>query len=194
MATRQSPPATPRHAAFQPPRTRPRAPSGKRLPLSKNILIAMGVGIVCLALAVMGVLYMQRGAHLELPGKFLKARTAALDEKSSFVAIDFRISNPSDYPAVVRSVTIYLEDAKGERTAGQTTSDPDAKRVFDGIPLLGPKYNPSLVLRDKIAPKASMDRMVSARFEMPDPQLASRKRFIVSIEEVDGKVFEIAEN
>ncbi len=161
--------------------------------MSKTFIIAFSVGIVCIAIAVAGILYMQRGAHLDLPGKILKARTAPLDENSSVAMIDFRISNPSDYPAVVRTVTVYAEEKNGNRLTGVTISDPDAKRVFDAIPLLGPKFNPSLILQDKIPGHAVWDRMIAARFDAPDATLQARNQFIVSIEEIDGKIFTLSE-
>lgn len=162
--------------------------------MRKNFLIALGIGVACIAIAVAGILYMQRGAHLELPGKFLKVRTAPLDEQSSVAVIDFRIGNPSDYPAVVRTVTVFAEQKDGSRLEGKTISDVDARRVFDGLPLLGQKYNASLVMRDRIPAHATWDRMIAARFEIPDEQLQKRNRLLISIEEIDGKVFEIAGN
>ena len=58
--------------------------------MTNRFLAAFGIGLVCIAVAVAGILYMQRGAHLELPAKILKVRTAPLDENSSVVVIDFR--------------------------------------------------------------------------------------------------------
>ena len=162
--------------------------------MSKNLLVAFGIGVGCLIVVVAGILFMQRGARLDLPGHFLKVRTAPLSDDASVVVIDFRISNTSDFPAVIRNVLIYDEDKSGARVAGRTVADPDAKRIFEGIPLLGEKYNKSLILEDKIPGKATWDRMISATFEIPDPKLAERKRFVVSVEEIDGKIFEIAEN
>jgi hypothetical protein len=86
-----------------------------------------------------------------------------------------------------------MEDAAGGQTEGQTVSEPDAKRVFAGIPLLGQKYNDSLIMNDKLPPKASWDRMIASRFEVPEAKLETRKRFLVRIEEVDGPVVEIPE-
>jgi hypothetical protein len=161
--------------------------------MSRNTVIAFVVGAVCVIVAVTGIVYMQRGAHLELPGGILKARTAALDENSSVAMLDFRLTNTSDYPAVVRTVLVYAEEKNGNRLEGQTISDPDAQRVFDGIKLLGTKYLQSLVTRDRLPARATWDRMIGARFEVPDGRLQSRKRFVISIEEIDGRFFEIAE-
>jgi hypothetical protein len=57
-----------------------------------------------------------------------------------------------------------------------------------GVPLLGDKYNQSLMVRERVPAHTTLDRMIAARFEMPDSQLQARKRFLVRIEEVDGVV------
>ena len=161
--------------------------------MTNRFLAAFGIGIVCIAVAVAGILYMQRGAHLALPAKVLKVRTAPLDENSSVVVIDFRAGNSSDYPFVVRTVDVLMEDSAGTQYHGATAAETDAKRLFEGLPILGQKFNDTLIIKEKIAPHATIDRMVASRFEAPESKLASRKRFIVRVEEIDGKVFEISE-
>src|SRR5262249_46449521 len=116
-----------------------------------------------------------------------------LDEKSSIAVLDFRLTNPSDVVFVVRTVTAVLEDKNGNRTEGQTISEMDAKRMFEQLPLLGQKYNETLLMRDKISSHASQDRMVSARFELPEERLTGRGRFLVKIEDVDGAISELSE-
>jgi hypothetical protein len=157
-------------------------------------MVACAIGIGCVIVLVGVVLFVQRGAHLDLPGHFLKVRTAPLSDDAAVAVVDFRVTNASDYPAVVRNVLVYAEDKNGARLAGRTIADSDAQRVFDGIPLLGQKFNASLVLQNKIPGRATWDRMIAASFEVPDAKLQERKRFVVSIEEIDGKIFEIAEN
>lgn len=161
--------------------------------MSKNLMMAFGIGIACIAIAVAAVFYMQRGAHIDVKGSVLKVRTAPLDDNSSFVTIDFRAANPADYPFMVRKVVVVLEDKSGRQTEGQTATAEESARVLQGIPLLGPKYNDVLVERDKIAPHSTLDRMVVAKMDVPDAQLQARKRFIVRLEEVDGAVSELAE-
>jgi hypothetical protein len=161
--------------------------------MSKNFLIAFGIGMVCVAIAVMWVFHIQRGAYIDLPGKVLKVRTAPLDEASAVAAIDFRVSNPADYPFVVRKVTVTMEDSAGAESEGQTVSEVDARQLFQVIPLLGQKFNDTLLMRDSIPPHSSWDRMVAARFEVPQSKLEARKRLVVRIEEVDGKVFDLSE-
>ncbi len=161
--------------------------------MSKNFAIAFGIGLVCIAIAVAGIFYLQRGAHVDVHGKFLKVRTAPLDDNNSFVVVDFRIVNPSDYGFKVRTVTVVLEEPSGNQIEGQTASDSAAKQALEGIPALGAKYNDSLIMNDMVPPKGTWDRMIASRFEMPEAKLQARKRFIVKIEEVDGKISEISE-
>ena len=136
---------------------------------------------------------MQRGAYVDLPGKVLKVRTAPLDEASAVAVIDFRVTNPADYPFVVRTVTVAMEDSAGGESPGVTVSEVDARQVFQAIPLLGQKFNDTLMMRDSIPPHSSWDRMVAARFEVPEARLEARKRLVVRVEEVDGKIFDLSE-
>jgi hypothetical protein len=64
---------------------------------------------------------------------------------------------------------------------------------MEAIPVLGQKYNKSLITKDWIPAHAAWDRMIAARFEVPEAQLRQRRKLIISIEEIDGKIFEIAE-
>jgi hypothetical protein len=161
--------------------------------MNRNFLAAFGIGLGLIAVIVGGVLYMQRGARVGLAGSFLKVRTAPLDDNSSVAVIDFRFRNPGDVNFVVRGVTVMLEDASGNQVEGRTVSESDAKRLFEGIPLLGQKFNDTLVTRDKVLAGAAQDRMVAARFEVPEAKLEQRKRLLVRIEDVDGPITEITE-
>ena len=161
--------------------------------MSKTLVIAFAIGIIVIAVAVGGIFYAQRGAHLTLPGKVLKVRTAPLADNSSVAVIDFRVTNPSDYNFMAKGVTVVLVDASGNQTEGQTASESDAQHLFAGVPLLGQKYNESLKERDKVAPHTAADRMVAARFEVPESTLQARKHFLVRVQEVDGMVAEFAE-
>jgi hypothetical protein len=161
--------------------------------MSRTLLITFAIGIVVVAIAISGIVYMQRGAHIELPGKILKVRTAPLDDQSAAVAIDFRVTNPSNYQFKVRSVTVVLESQSGAQIEGATASEIDAQRLMAGVPLLGDKYNPSLMVGERVHGRTTLDRMIAARFEVPDSQLQARKRFLVRIEEVDGLVEELSE-
>jgi len=114
-------------------------------------------------------------------------------EKPAIAVIDFRITNPSNVQFEVRTVTVEMEDNQGKSTVGQSVSEMDAKRLFEALPMLRPKFNPTLLMRERLGSHGSADRMIAARFQAPMATLDGRKRFIVKIEEVDGKSFEYAE-
>ena len=160
--------------------------------MSRTLLITFGIGLVVVAIAVWGIVRIGRGGHVELPGTILKVRTAPLDEQSAAAVIDFRVTNPSDYPFQVRG-TVVLESQSGAQIEGATASETDAQQLMAGVPLLGDKYNPSLMVRERVPAHTTLDRMIAARFEVPDSQLQARKRFLLRIEEVDGVVQELSE-
>jgi hypothetical protein len=161
--------------------------------MKNSFAAAFAIGLAIIALAVGGIFFMQRGDKIELPGKILKVRTAALDDDSSIVVLDFRITNPSDVQFEVRSVTVEMEDTAGKNYLGSSVGEIDAQRLFEGLPVLGQKFNKTLLMRERIGAHASGDRMIAARFQAPVAMLDARKRFLLRIEEVDGKSFEYSE-
>jgi deoxyxylulose-5-phosphate synthase len=62
------------------------------------------------------------------------------------------------------------------------------------MPVLGEKFNKSLMVRERIAAHGSQDRMVAVRFVTPLDQLDARKNLTVRVEEVDGKSFVYTEH
>jgi len=155
--------------------------------------VPLAVGLVVVLCAVGGVLYMQRGAHIELSGAILKVRTQAMDENSSIAVVDFRFVNSSDYNFVVREVGVTVEDKDGKTSDGATVSELDARRLFEYYPQLGQKFNDTLIMKSKIPPHQSMDRMIVARFEVPESQLDARKDLTVRVVDVDGPTSELRE-
>lgn len=161
--------------------------------MRKQLLPYVGIGVVAVAALVAAILYIQRGAHLELRGSIQKVRTLATDDASAVAVIDFRFVNPSDYRFVVRKVEVSMEDQQGRVLEGAVASEVDAKRLFDFYPVLGQKYNETLLMRTKVGPRESMDRMVAVRFEIPEKLLEARKQLRIRVEDVDGAVSEIFE-
>src|ERR1017187_2085838 len=144
--------------------------------MQKSFLVAFGIGLAIIALAVGGIFVMQRGDRMELPGKILKVRTAPLDEDSSVAVIDFRMTNPSNILFEVREVTVELDDNQGKSYLGQSVSEVDAKRLFEGLPVLGPKFNPTLLMRERLGSRGSAVRMIAPGFQARVAPLAGRKR------------------
>jgi hypothetical protein len=162
--------------------------------LKNPLAIAFGAAVLVVLALIGGLLFVQRGAHLELQGKVLKVRTAALDENNSVLIADFRITNSADYPFQVQTVTVTVEDQGGAKTDGMTISESDARHLMEVMPLLGQKYSPSLIVRNKIPPHATEDRMIAASFPIPAAALEKRKSLIIRVDEVDGVVSTIKEN
>ena len=161
--------------------------------MKSTFAIAFVVALGAIALAVAGIFYMQRGAQIALPGRILKIRTVPIDDTHSVAVAAFRVHNASDYPFMVRTVTLILEDADGSQHPGLTSSEIDAQRFFDGTPALGPKYSKGWIARATVSGRAMEDHMVLASFEFPEARLQARKLFLVRIEEIDGKIFELSE-
>lgn len=157
----------------------------------KKPLLVFG-SAVAIVIAIIAVFFwVQRGAHLELRGQILKVRTAPLDENHSVAVVDFRFQNVADFEYDVKEVTVVVQDKAGMNIDGMTISDLDATHLFQAIPLLGEKYNPSLIVRNRIAPHAMEDRMIAASLPIPENQLDMRRGITVRVQEFDGVVSEI---
>jgi hypothetical protein len=159
--------------------------------MKKPLVVAFSLAVVIVLAIIAGFFWVQRGAHLELRGEVLKVRTAPLDENHSAAVVDFRFQNLADFEYNVHQVTVIIQDKAGMNIEGMTISDLDATHLFQAIPLLGEKYNPSLIVRNRIAPHAKDDRMIASSFAIPEDQLDMRRGITVRIEEADGVVSEI---
>jgi len=105
--------------------------------VNRDSAIAFGAGLACIALVVGGIVFMQRGDRIRLPGKILKVRTAPLDENSAVAVIDFRITNPSGVQFMVRTVQVEMDDNEGKSYLGDVAADMDVARLFEAVPALG---------------------------------------------------------
>jgi hypothetical protein len=159
--------------------------------MKNPLVLAFSLAVLIVIAVIAGVFFVQRGAHLELRGQILKVRTAPLDEGHSVAVVDFRFLNLADYEYNVFKVTVIVQDKAGMNIEGMTISEMDAQHLFEAIPLLGQKYNPSLIMRNRIPPHATEDRMIAASFPIPEDQLEMRRWITVRIEEAEGVVSEI---
>lgn len=158
--------------------------------MSKQFAIFFGIGVVVIAIAVSLVLTSTKGSHLVLNGKILKVRNGALSDNDSIAVMDMRLENPSNIAFVVRQVEVTLEKKDGTMADGQVIAKGDLKQLFQFNRFLGDQYNDSLTIKDQIAPHATVDRMVAARFEVKNEDLESAKTIHLSIQDMDGPLFE----
>jgi len=162
--------------------------------MSKGFWIFLVAGLAVVGGLIFAMLTATKGAHLRLEGKILKVRVLALSGSAASIAIiDFRVTNPSNVPFVVNSVTLHLEPSTGDAADGTTISKNDIEKIFRYQKLLGPKYNDTLSLQDRIAPHKTADLMAGARFEVPESAVNSRRSIRVRIEDVDGASADITE-
>lgn len=161
--------------------------------LTKTFLIAFGIGLVAVAIGISLYVAGTKGAHLNVTGKVMKVRTLATDEKNSIVIVDFRAKNEADIPFMSREAKIIVTKADGSEVEGDTIAKTDLDRVFDYYKILGQKYNPVLIQRDRIKGGELMDRMVAASVAIPESELENRKNVTVRLFDVDGQTFDVKE-
>ncbi len=158
--------------------------------MSKQLAIFFGIGVIVIGLGIFLVLSSTKGSHLVLNGKILKIRTGALSEDDSIAVMDFRLENPSNVAFVVRQVEVTLEKKDGTMADGLVIAKGDLKQLFKYNRFLGDQYNDSLTIKDEIAPHTTVDRMVAARFEVKSQELEAGKAIHLSIQDMDGPLFE----
>ena len=161
--------------------------------MSKQFWIFLLIGLAIVGAGLGLVLLGTAGNHLELKGTILKVRVLPLSPTASLAIVDFRVTDPSDVPFVLKGATLSLDPASGPTLEGMTVSKPDIENVFQYNPILGPKFNDVLGIKDKIAPHQRIDRMVGARFEIPESEAEDRKAIHLHIEEMDGVTADLVE-
>jgi hypothetical protein len=162
--------------------------------VSKQFLIFFGVGVVAIAIALVAIFAGTKGSHLELKGKIMKIRTGALSDQDSIAVLDFRVENPSDVPFVVRQVEVSLDEKDGSMAEGANIAKDDLKGLFQYNRFLGDQLNDALTIKDTIPPHTTVDRMVASRFDVTNRDLEASKAIHLSIQDVDGPLFETTQS
>jgi hypothetical protein len=160
--------------------------------MREQFVSALAIGAVVVAVAVGAIMFLQRGAHIDLPGGMTKVRTVSTGENDALALIDLKIANPSSYKFVVRNVTVVLEKKTGEQFPQEIVSRSDSERLFNSLPDSGP-YHPPLYTNATLQPGATGVYTLVAQFNAPEKILQDRKQFLVQIDEIDGKSFEFSE-
>ena len=151
---------------------------------------AFAIGLIGVALVVGGILFMQRGAHMDLTGS-ISVRTLATDDNTALALVNLHITNPAAYEFVVHNVTVTLETTAGEFPR-EIVSRVDAQRLFESMPDAGP-FHPPLYTNAVIPAHSTADYTVAAQYSAPEKILKDRKRFVVRIDEINGKTVEFPE-
>jgi hypothetical protein len=158
--------------------------------VSDQFISACAIGLVVVAVAVGGILLMQRGAHMELTGP-MSVRILPTDPNTALAVVDLHITNPADYDFEVSNIIVTLVTADGEFPT-TTVGRVDAKRLFDSMPEAGP-FHPTLYTKAMIPAHSTADYTVLAQYSAPEKILKNRKRLVVRIQEINGKIAEFSE-
>jgi len=161
--------------------------------MNRQSLIAGLLAIAVVAAAVIGTLWFTRKNQLTAEGRVVKVRTHAVDADNTIAVLDFRITNASALQMKVREAEAVLVPANGPEITGETVSEMDAQRLFDYFKDLGQKYNPSILINDKIRPGETIDRMLAVSFKVPQSQFENRRLIRLRVVDVDGGIVEITD-
>ncbi|MEO7142543.1 MAG: hypothetical protein ABI165_03485 [Bryobacteraceae bacterium] len=161
--------------------------------MSRQSLIFFGIGLAVIAAAVTLMLWSNKGSHLVLQGKILKVRTLSLEPDATIAAIDFRVTNPSNFVYMIKDAVVRMDTADGKTIDADTISRDDTDRTFAYYHLLGPKYNQTLIERDRIEPHQTTDRMIAVRIPAAALAVDNRKGLHLKLDEMDGGTSEIRE-
>lgn len=161
--------------------------------MNRQALVAGAIALVIVTATVAGILYSTRRNKVQVTAEILKVRSHERDPGHTLVVLDFRVTNPSTQPFTVREVEVFLDTKDGKSLKADTFAEIDAQRMFDYYKVLGEKYNPTLVLRERLSSGQTIDRMIAVQFDTTDEVVQDRKALRMVIHEVLAAKSEIVE-
>ena len=161
--------------------------------LNKQFLIVLGIAVILVTGAWFLFYAGTKDLALAVNGEILKVRTIELSPHNICVMTDFRIRNTSSILFMLKEATIFIVLADGKEKEGHTLARSEAEDVFKFMPLVGPKYNQVLVMRDKVPGKVSIDRMTAATFALEEKDPIERKSVRLRLTDMEGKEFDLME-
>ncbi len=129
--------------------------------------------------------------RVSVEGTIQKVRVYSNDENMTAVVVDFRLHNAAGIPLVVRDVEVQVDLADGSTLTGSTVSESDGSRFLLSRPEQGPKFNPALIARTRLASGETKDFMAAAGFEAAEADIIARKLVRIRVIDIDGPVIEI---
>ena len=161
--------------------------------MSKQAVVTCGIALLIVAAAVSGILFSTRKHRVELTGEVLKVRSHQVDPQHTIVLVDMRVANPSTQQFVVRDVEAFVEESDGKSVPAELFAESDIQRALTYYKVLGEKYTPGLVRKDRIDSRATTDRSIAFSAPMTDARFAERKAIRIVVHDVDRKSTEIRE-
>lgn len=151
--------------------------------------LAAGLAIVALIAGILMFINSRNRPRLE--GSILQVRNVATDTRANVVILDVRITNPGRVMFMVRDVIVVIEDAAGVPLEADAAAEPDIDRLLGYYKMVGPRYNPTLKTRERIAPGETKDYTIAGAFALTEQELARRRSLRVRLVDVDGAAVEI---
>lgn len=151
--------------------------------------LAAGLALVALIAGVL--MFINSRSRPRLEGSILQMRNVATDTRANVVILDVRITNPGRALFMVRDVIVVIEDATGVPLEADAAAEPDIDRLLGYYKMLGPRYNPTLKSRQRIAPGETKDYTIAGAFAITEQELAQRRSLRVRLVDVDGATVEI---
>jgi hypothetical protein len=161
--------------------------------LQKSAIVPFAIAGFLVTALVAGILLNARRHRMDLDGEILKVRTHQMDPGQTIAVMDIRLHNPTQQEFIVRDVQVFVDDPNEQVTELDRFAELDAMRIFEYYPILGKKYNASLMARDRIGPGETIDRMIAVGLKRSDVATANRKQFRIVITEIDRAKVEIVE-
>jgi ABC-type uncharacterized transport system ATPase subunit len=147
------------------------------------------VGLTLVAAVVGFVLWQNQDKRLILEGSIQKVRVQSVDDTNTAAVVEVRLNNSTALPFEIKRLTISIETKAGKLVEGTLfrAKDLDAFMNFYKASL-GVRYNESLHLASLLKSKTVVDRTVAANFPLPLAEVEGRKRVIIQLEAIDGKL------
>lgn len=142
--------------------------------MSKSFGIGFGIMLAIIVIALSIGFHSTKGNYLAPEGHIGRVRVQPVDDKLSFIVVDFNVKNGSDRDFLTRLITLSVERPGGSVDGGGVAAK-DLEGAFHAYPALGEQFNPVLKERDVIAAHSEADRMVGARFDLPAEVLEGKK-------------------
>ena len=159
--------------------------------MRKPFAIAFAAVVVSAMLVWAALAILTAGDRLKAAGSIGKVRTIGTSGDTTFMVVDFNLTNDSDRDMIVRGIESSVDAADGSVIMGGGVAAADVAAVFRVYPLLGEQYNPIMKDRDTIAAHHTVDRMVGIRLDAPFEKVETRKRVTLRIVDVAGPVIQL---
>ncbi len=132
------------------------------------------------------------GRYMKLDGVITRVRVVETGSGRNVLVAEFDITNTASVPYIVREAELEIPDDSGP-LLGAAVAVRDAQTLCRHMASLNQDCAQPLTPRERIAPGASVRRLVAASFPKTARELEQRKGLLLRIRELDRMQTEIRE-